>query len=75
MNRPRCNRCKGPLDFFYDPSTEDYEWSCQNEPGKFTPLMDDWMFQARWDGLHGDICARLEKKLEEKSKITFREFI
>lgn len=30
MKRPKCKRCNGLLDIFYDPEIEIQEWCCNN---------------------------------------------
>jgi hypothetical protein len=61
IERPKCTRCHGPLDFFPDPETGHYEWCCNNLAGKSTPMYNDEEFQRRWENLPGDDVVRLEK--------------
>lgn len=56
MDRPKCNRCGGPLDFFFDPETGRTEWYCNNPQ----PIRDDVTHQRAWDKLPGDEVVHLE---------------
>lgn len=56
MERPKCKRCKGPLDLFPD---EDgvYQWICNNP----RVLATDEQFVQFWENLPGDDVVRLSK--------------
>ena len=57
-SRPTCSRCKGPLDFFFDPETNRYEWCCNNP----IPIRTDEEFWQCWDNLPGDEIAKLTRE-------------
>lgn len=38
MKRPKCKRCNGLLDIFYDPEIEIQEWCCNNPKPIYTDL-------------------------------------
>jgi len=59
MTRPKCKRCGGPLDIFYDGATDRQEWIC-NSP---KPIYNDEEFWAKWHNLSGDDVVRLEMEL------------
>ncbi len=63
MTRPKCDRCGGPLDFFYDPDSRRQEWHCNNP----SPIYSDGGFQEVWDNLPGDDVVRLEITLSQRS--------
>jgi len=56
--RPKCRRCKGPLDFFFDAASNQVEWCCNNP----TPLRTDEEFQEAWNNLDGNTVVRLERE-------------
>ena len=57
MKRPKCRRCGGSLDIFYDPETNRQEWLCNNPK----PIYTDEEFQKKWDTIAGDDVVRLER--------------
>lgn len=65
MNRPKCRRCKGPLDIWYEPSDDlavpgEYVWICNNPK----TLETDEQFKKRWNNLSGDDVVKLLKQLK-----------
>lgn len=46
MERPKCQRCGGPLDLMRDPDDGILDWSCNNLVMRRTPAMSDEEFQA-----------------------------
>lgn len=61
MERPRCKRYGGPLDFFYDPDSGYEEWICNNP----NPLRTDEEHWKEWEQLDGDQVAHLEATVRE----------
>lgn len=55
--RPVCKRCKGPLDFWWDPGLECWTFYCNNP----SPIRTDEEFWKAWNGLPGDAVAVLNK--------------
>jgi hypothetical protein len=60
--RPKCRRCRGPLDLALDLETGRQEWTC-NSPKS---LATDAEFRMKWNSLPADEAARLTKEIEEQ---------
>jgi hypothetical protein len=58
MERPKCKRCKKPLDLFPDEDGK-YQWTCNNPK----LLVPDEEFFKFWDNLPGDDIVRLSKEM------------
>ncbi|RJQ27105.1 hypothetical protein C4577_02170 [Candidatus Parcubacteria bacterium] len=54
--RPKCGRCKGPLDIWLDPDTG-INLECNNPK----PMYTDKEFWERFDSLDGDDVVKLLK--------------
>lgn len=64
IERPKCRRCKGPLDFV--PDDGHYSWHCNNLHNQHTPIMTDKEFKEKWNDLQGDDVFRLLKWITPK---------
>lgn len=60
IKRPKCSRCKGPLDIWHDPDTG-IALSCNNLQGQQTPATSDTEFEKEFNNLPGDDVVKLEK--------------
>jgi hypothetical protein len=60
--RPKCRRCGGPLDIWFDPDDMTAVWHCNNPK----PMETDEQFEKHWNRLDGDDVVRLERDLEAK---------
>jgi hypothetical protein len=58
IDRPKCRRCKGPLDIWHDPESG-IGWHCNNPHGRHEPIMTDEEFTKRWNSLTDDEIAKL----------------
>ncbi|NIQ15864.1 MAG: hypothetical protein GTO02_16155 [Candidatus Dadabacteria bacterium] len=59
MIRPKCKRCGGSLDIFFDPETDRQEWTCNNPHMIYT----DEEFEEKWNRLNGDEVVRLKLEM------------
>lgn len=61
MTRPKCNRCKGPLDIWYD-EEQGIMLICNNP----IPIYTDEQFRERLDNLPGDDYVKIIGQIGEE---------